>query len=105
LYIHRCSNKDRPTHGPLDALDGCCQTYQTCNRANNEKTDVVHYPYKTSFEDGTIECMNNQQTKAHRQCECDLDLATCLNKNQEVYTNNLLYISAEKCSPGSKLLF
>jgi hypothetical protein len=101
LNIHRCSDKDKPTLVPLDEIDQCCQSHQTCNVV--DKIGATPYPYKSSFEDGTIECLNNQETKAHRQCKCDLELARCLQKHQDVYTNNLLYISDEKCSPGSKL--
>ncbi|CAF0926873.1 unnamed protein product [Rotaria sp. Silwood1] len=98
-----CSNKDKPIHTPLDELDQCCQTYQTCNIF--KKTDSIPYPHKTSFEDGTIECLNNKNTKAHHQCQCDLELAQCLYKHQSVYTTNLLYISDNKCNPGIILNF
>ncbi|CAF0845325.1 unnamed protein product [Rotaria sordida] len=98
-----CSNKDKPIHAPLDEIDQCCHTYQTCNIA--EKTDTIPYPYKASYEDGTIECLNNKNTKAHRQCQCDLELAQCLYKHKSIYTTNLLYTSDDKCNPGIVLNF
>jgi len=97
-----CSNKDRTTHAPLDEIDECCQTHQNCDI---ERTGSAAYPYKTSFEDGTIECLNNAETKAHRQCKCDHELARCLHKHQDVYTDNLLFVSDAKCSPGIVLNF
>ncbi|CAF1417711.1 unnamed protein product [Rotaria magnacalcarata] len=98
-----CSNKDKPIHAPLDEIDECCQNYQTCNTV--QTSHVTSYPYKASYEDGTIECLNNKETKAHRQCECDIVLAKCLNKHQNIYTTNLLYISDNKCNPGIILNF
>ncbi|CAF2568762.1 unnamed protein product [Rotaria sp. Silwood2] len=98
-----CCNKDKPIHTPLDEIDQCCQTYETCKIV--EKSDTIPYPYKASFEDGTIECLNNKNTKAHHQCQCDLELAQCLHKRQSEYTTNLLYISDNKCNPGVVLNF
>lgn len=76
-----------------------------CHLENTQRTAVsTSYPYRTSFEDGTIECINNQKTHAYRQCQCDLALAQCLNTHLDVYTHNLLHVSNEKCSPGGKFL-